>query len=125
MVEVGRRDDSWELEAGIVRPYLFTRGRTRPSPTVALPVEAMLTSTALARATATTLPPEQRRIVECCVTARSVAELATEIRAPITVARVLVADLYTAGLLDVHDVAGAAADVALLTRLITRVRAIA
>lgn len=125
MAEVGRRDDAWELEAGIVRPYLFTGGRTRPSPTVALPVEAMLTSTAVARATAAMLPPEQRRIVESCVTARSVAELAAEIRAPITVARVLVADLYTAGLLDVHDVAGTSADLTLLTRLITRVRAIA
>ncbi|MGH9259401.1 MAG: ATP-binding protein, partial [Acidimicrobiales bacterium] len=30
-------DDAWELDAGIVRPYLFTRGRTRPARTAVLP----------------------------------------------------------------------------------------
>ena len=118
-------DDAWELEAGIVRPYLFTKGRTQPSRAVDLPVEAMLTSTALARATAGTLPAEQRRIVACCATARSVAELAVAICAPITVTRVLVADLYTVGMIDVHKVIGTTADVALLHRLIERVKAIA
>ena len=122
-----RFDDAWELEAGIVRPYLFTKGRTQPSRGVHLPVEAMLTSTELARATSGSLPAEQRRIVACCATARSVAELAVEISAPITVTRVLVADLYTAGMIDVHRVIDpvAAVDVALLHRLIDRVKAIA
>jgi len=125
MPDRGGLDDAWELEAGIVRPYLFTKGRTQPSRSVALPVEAMLTSTPLARATAATLPAEQRRIVECCATARSVAELAVAISAPITVTRVLVADLYTVGMIDVHDVADPTPDVALLHRLIERVKAIA
>ena len=85
----------------------------------------MLTSTPLARATASSLPAEQRRIVECCGTARSVAELAVAICAPITVTRVLVADLYTVGMIDVHEVVETTADVALLHRLIERVKAIA
>ena len=70
-------------------------------------------------------PRRQRRIVECCVTARSVAELAVEIRAPITVTRVLVADLFTVGMIDGHEVADASADVALLHRLIERVKTLA
>ena len=120
-------DDAWELEAGIVRPYLFTKGRTEPSRGVDLPVEAMLTSTELARVTAAALPPEQRRIVACCASPRSVAELAVDISAPLTVTRVLVADLYTAGMIDVHRVVDplAEVDLTLLHRLIDRVKAIA
>jgi hypothetical protein len=125
MADHGGHDDAWELEAGIVRPYLFTKGRTQPPPSVDLPVEAVLTSTALARATAGSLPAEQRRIVECCATPRSVAELAAAISAPITVTRVLVADLYTSGMIDVHAVVERKADVALLNRLIERVKSIA
>jgi len=127
MPDTAGYDDAWELEAGIVRPYLFTKGRTEPSRTVDLPLEAMLTSTALARRTSATLPAEQRRIVECCATARSVAELAVEICAPVTVTRVLVADLYTVGMIDVHEVADprVSVDIALLHRLIDRVKAIA
>jgi hypothetical protein len=117
-------DDSWELEAGIVRPYLFTRGRTRPSRLTALPIEAMLTATALARATAATLPGEQRRIVELCATPQSVAEVAAAMRTPFGVVRVLVSDLYTAGLVDVHHVDNPADDIALLQRLITKVAAL-
>jgi Protein of unknown function (DUF742) len=42
------------------------------------------------------------------------------------VVRVLVSDLYTSGMIDVHDTAGdAAQDITLLHRLIDRVRAIA
>jgi Protein of unknown function (DUF742) len=122
-------DDAWELDAGIVRPYLFTRGRTRPSRSSTLPVEAMLTATALARLTAGTLPGEQRRIVEQCATPQSVAEVAVAMRTPLGVVRVLVSDLYTAGLLDVHDTHEATADpaddIALLQRLITKVAALA
>ena len=85
----------------------------------------MLTSTPLARATAATLPAEQRRIIECCRSARAVAELAVEVRAPLTVVRVLVSDLYTVGLLDVHRTTSPGDDLALLQRLIDRVKAIA
>ncbi len=118
-------DDAWELEAGIVRPYLFTGGRTRPTRASALPVEAMLTSTALARATSSTLPGEQRQIVERCAAPHSVAEMASALSTPLGVVRVLVTDLYTAGLIDVHEAHDSTDDIALLQRLITRVKAIA
>jgi Protein of unknown function (DUF742) len=118
-------DDAWELDAGIVRPYLFTRGRTLPARAAPLPVEAMVSATALARATARTLPGELRRIIELCGTPQSVAEIAARTRTPLGVVRVLVADLYTAGFVDVHQAADPAGDVALLQRLITKVAAIA
>jgi hypothetical protein len=125
MVDVFAADDGWELDAGIVRPYLLTRGRTRPLRSVTLPVEAMLTSTALARATASTLPGEQRRIVDVCGAPHSVAELAVAVRTPLGVVRVLVADLVTVGMIDVHEVDDPADDIVLLHRLITRIEAIA
>jgi hypothetical protein len=121
----GPIDDEWELDAGIVRPYLFTQGRTKPTSSVDLPVEAMVSSTPLARATSSTLPAEQRRIIDCCGSARSVAELAAEVRAPLTVVRVLVADLYTIGMLDVHRATDVADDIGMLQRMIERVKAIA
>lgn len=118
-------DDAWELDARIVRPYLFTGGRTRPSRATTLPVEAMLSSTPLARATSSTLPAEQRRIVERCTTPQSLAEVTTGLGAPLGVVRVLVADLYTTGLIDVHEAHDPRDDILLLRRLITRIEAIA
>ncbi|HKA82566.1 MAG TPA: DUF742 domain-containing protein [Acidimicrobiales bacterium] len=117
-------DDALEAEAGIVRPYLFTHRGTRPT-LGSLAVEAMLTATSLGRATAATLPTEQRRIIDECRVARSVAELAATLHAPLGVVRVLVADLVANGLVDVHAPAGQADDVGLLNRLIARVEAIA
>jgi DNA-directed RNA polymerase specialized sigma24 family protein len=124
MVERTPPDDAWEVEAGIVRPYLFTQGRTRPALS-SLAVEAMVTTTSLGRATSTTLPAEQRRIVVECRAARSVAELAAALRTPLGVVRVLIADLVATGLVDVHDTANPADDIDLLNRLIARVKAIA
>ena len=124
MVEGTPPDDAWEVEAGIVRPYLFTGGRTRPA-LGSLAVEAMVTATSLGRATSTTLPAEQRRIVDECRAARSVAELAAALRTPLGVVRVLIADLVATGLVDVQDTANPADDIDLLNRLIARVKAIA
>jgi hypothetical protein len=122
-------DDAWELDAGIVRPYLFTRGRTRPAQAAPLRIETLLSATDLARTTARTLPGEQRRIVELCDTPRSVAEVAAATRTPLGVVRVLVGDLYTAGFVDLHDTRDPAndpaRDVALLRRMITRVATLA
>jgi Protein of unknown function (DUF742) len=98
-------DDAWEVAAGIVRPYLFTQGRTRPA--------------------LGSLPVEQRRIVAECRAARSVAELAATLNAPLGVVRVLVADLVATGMIDVHAPSNQADDIDLLNRLIARVKAIA
>ena len=122
--EPGAPDASWEVEAGVVRPYLFTRGRTR-SAGRQLAIETMVAATAMGRDKASCLPPEQRGIVELCAHPQSVAELGARVSAPLGVLRVLVADLADDGLVDVHEPeADLAADVQLLERLIARVRAI-
>ena len=111
-------DDAWEVAAGVVRPYLFTQGRTRPTSRM-LAVETMLSATKRGAIAAADLPPEQRRIVELCREPLSVAE-------PLGVIRVLVADLAKDDLLEVMEGNddGLAADVHLLQRLIARVKAI-
>jgi hypothetical protein len=117
-------DDAWEVEAGVVRPYVFTQGRTRPA-SQSLAVEAMVCATAVGRQRQAELPPEQRSIVSLCEDAQSVAEIAASLRAPLGVVRVLVADLTDTGLLEIFEAATElAADVHLLQRLIARIKAI-
>ena len=118
-------DDDWEVEAGVVRPYLFTNGRTRPDNHL-LAVEAMVSATDKGGAAAVELTPEQRLIVELCSSgAQSVAEIAALLSMPLGVVRVLVADLAQDHLLEVFEGAvDLAADVELLQRLIARVKAI-
>lgn len=118
-------DNDWEVEAGVVRPYLFTNGRTRPEHQL-LAVEAMVTATDKGGAATVELAPEQRCIVELCLpSAQSVAEIAAHLSMPLGVVRVLVADLAEDHLLEVFEgAADLAADVELLQRLIARVRAI-
>jgi hypothetical protein len=118
-------DDSWELAAGVVRPYLFTLGRTRPAPGRDLPVEAMVTTTPWGRDRAGDLPPERRAVVELCSHPLSIAEVASRLSAPLGVIRVLVGDLADDALVEADDTrTDLAADVQLLQRLIARVRAI-
>jgi uncharacterized protein DUF742 len=117
-------DDAWEVEAGVVRPYVFTQGRTRTE-SQTLAVETMVCSTATGRQQQVVLPPEQRSIVSLCESTQSVAEIAAKLRTPLGVVRVLVTDLTDTGLLEVFEGATElAADVELLQRLIARVKAI-
>jgi hypothetical protein len=118
-------DDAWEVAAGVVRPYLFTQGRTRPTSRM-LAVETMLSATEKGAIVAPDLAPELRRIVELCREPLSVAEVAARLATPLGVVRVLVADLADGDLLEVMegDDEGLAADVHLLQRLIARVKAI-
>lgn len=117
-------DDDWEVEAGVVRPYLFTNGRTRPENHLPA-VEAMVTATDKGGAATMELAPERRRIVELCLPGtRSVAEIAAHLSMPLGVVRVLVADLAEDHLLEVFEGAvDLAADVELLQRLIARLKA--
>ena len=105
----------------VVRPYVMTGGRTRPVGET-LPIESMVVA-------ADPAPPqhlvfEQAAIVQSCTgVARSVAELSAELRVPLGVARVLVADLRQMGQVRVREGIEAPADDAhVLERLITRVR---
>ena len=88
-------------EPRLVPVYALTEGRTR-SVGHDLPWEAMITSTSAGVSMLPRLPPEQARIVELCRLAHSVAEIAAQVGVPLGVARVLLSDLSSAGLLTVH-----------------------
>jgi hypothetical protein len=100
-----------------VRPYALTGGRTRPA--TELPLEALVTA---APGTAAThrLSPEKQRIISLSQEPISVAEISAHLPAPLGVARVLVGDLLTDGLLDLTAAAVPTTrpDVALLERVL-------
>jgi hypothetical protein len=85
----------------VVPVYALTRGRTRVQG-VELPWEAIVTTTHAGVASLPRLRFEQARIVDFCQWPVSVAEIASELGVPLGVARVLVADLTSDGLVGVN-----------------------
>ena len=82
-------DSATEAEP-IVRPFIVTGGRTRPTDE-RLRVETLVT--ALPSALSAPLSFERRHIVEICQRPLSIAEIANSLAAPIGVVRVIIADL--------------------------------
>lgn len=103
----------------VIRPFLLTGGRTRPVQD-GLRVEALVQ--AQPPALAAPLRFEARRIVEVCQRPTSVAELAANLRLPLGVTRVLVADLVADGSLDL--VKQEELSIELIERIRDRVRAL-
>lgn len=105
--------------AALARPYAWTDGRTTPS--IDLAVEARVRTTQAGRA----LPPRraspQWAVVDLCRTPRSVAEVAAHLSVPLGVARVLVADLLSEGLVVVQATVTADTGVTQRRELIERV----
>jgi hypothetical protein len=89
----------------VVPVYALTGGRTR-SHGEDLQLETLVTGTDEGRAALPRLRFEQARIIELCRSPQSVVEVASELRIPLGVARVLVSDLHADGLLSVHIVPG-------------------
>lgn len=83
-----------------VRPFIVTRGRTRPLHD-GLRIETLVE----ARPAALSAPLhfEQRQIVELAQRPVSVAEVAARLGVPLGVARVLIADLYTGKYISLHE----------------------
>jgi hypothetical protein len=110
----------------VVRPYVLTGGRTRPTgPTLALDTTIRTTVTdTITRARPDV--PEAARIVELCQTPTSLAELAGRLNLPVGVVRVLVGDLAAARTVTVDPPTppGVATDVALLEKLLDGIRAL-
>jgi hypothetical protein len=106
--------------SSFVRPYVFTRGRTRPQ--FELPVEALV-SAVRNDAARSAMGGEHEAVVALCREPRSVAELAALLSVPLGVARVLVGDLAAAGAVAVHRTAGGAGpDHALMQRVLSGLR---
>lgn len=105
------------------RPYFVTSGRTRT--TRPLGIEALAERTEKGEHELADLQFEQYDIAQLCSRAISVAEIAARADMPLGVARVLVADMASGGLLHIHDVPERIADdISLIQRLIHGVRAL-
>jgi hypothetical protein len=110
-------------DAAIVRPYSWTRGRTR-SP-VELRIEALVTTTERGDDREAVTQAEHRSVAELCREPRSVAEVATLLGVPLGVAKVLLGDMANLGLVVVHKTATGGANKAhllLMERVLSGLR---
>jgi Protein of unknown function (DUF742) len=94
----GHQEDDDEF---LVRPYTVTRGRTAPR--YQLEIEAMVTASHYDAGDVSRLSPECQAILDFCRDWRSVAEVSAVLRLPLGVARVLITDLATEGLVRIHQ----------------------
>ncbi|GGJ92807.1 hypothetical protein GCM10010123_23380 [Pilimelia anulata] len=94
-------DDRGEPTGALVRPYAVTRGRTRPRLEIAL--EALVETTSRGR-DGGGRGGEHRVIASLCEgRVQSLAEVAAQLRLPLGVARVLIADMAAEGLVAVYE----------------------
>ncbi|MGH3765809.1 MAG: DUF742 domain-containing protein [Pseudonocardiaceae bacterium] len=102
-----------------VRPYTWTRGRTRPVQDLAL--ETLVSTSDKGRDLTSICSAEHAAIAELCTDIRSVAEVAALLGLPLGVARVLLADMIDADLVHAHGNSlgwGSAPDLSLLERVL-------
>ncbi|GAB3458151.1 DUF742 domain-containing protein [Actinophytocola sediminis] len=90
------RDSWYDDEAGpLVRPYTVTRGRTH-SARLDLNLITLVVTAAYEN---TSMDPEYTDIMRLCHYPLSIAEISAKLRLPITVIKILVADLIEQGYL--------------------------
>jgi hypothetical protein len=110
-------------DAAMVRPYAWTRGRTRS--TFELRVETMVSTSDRAADATAFAESEHREIGVLCREPRSVAEVATLFGVPLGVAKVLLGDMAQLGLVTVHKTASGGANKAhlvLMERVLSGLR---
>lgn len=113
-----------EFSGPLVRPYAWTGGRTSSHHDLRLETLVSLEEDGVAIAMRESTA-EQRSIVEVCATRpRSVAEVSALLTVPLGVARVVLGDLISMGVVAVHDNAAAPGgpDLALLERVLAGLR---
>jgi hypothetical protein len=109
--------------AAAVRPYAWTRGRTKSG--LDLAIEALVSTSQRARDQMGLLQVEHRAVAELCEQTRSVAEVAALLSIPLGVARVVLGDMVGLNLVTVHQTAssaGSAPDLALMERVLSGLR---
>jgi hypothetical protein len=109
--------------ASAVRPYTWTRGRTRSG--FDLAIETLVSTSRRGREQMNILQVEHRAVAELCEQARSVAEVAALMSLPLGVARVLLGDMAGLGIVTVHQTASSAGnmpDLALMERVLSGLR---
>jgi hypothetical protein len=102
-----------------VRPYAWTRGRTRSG--TELQLETLVSTSPRGRDELGLLAFEHRAVAELCEDVRSVAEVAALLSVPLGVAKVLVGDMAGLGLVVVHQTGASSGDVPDLLALMERV----
>jgi len=110
-------------DAAIVRPYAWTRGRTKAA--MDLRIEALVTTSELGEDIQALSQTEHRSVAELCTEPRSVAEVATLLHVPLGVAKVLLGDMANLGLVIVHKTATGGANKAhlmLMERVLSGLR---
>ncbi len=110
-------------DAAIVRPYSWTKGRTKS--TVDLRIEALVTTSERGDDINGMAQAEHRSVAELCREPRSVAEIATGLAVPLGVAKVLIGDMAELGLVIVHKTATGGANKAhlmLMERVLSGLR---
>ncbi|GGU25122.1 DUF742 domain-containing protein [Lentzea flava] len=112
---------SIESSASIVRAYAWTGGRTTSD--VHLEIETLVSVNEFS---ATAIRPEHQDVLALCHSPRSVAEIAALRGLPLGVTKVLLGDMASHGLIDVHRTAssygGDRPDGALLERVLAGLR---
>ena len=108
----------------IVRPYAWTGGRTETA--YDLPIEALISTN---RTTLQRLGPrltvDHRAVTELCLMTRSVAEVAALLSMPLGVARIVLGDMASMGMVIVHRTdtsAGFEPDLAMMERVLIGLR---
>ena len=118
----GRRHDDAGA-ASAVRPYTWTRGRTKSG--FDLAIETLVSTSRRGREQMAMLQVEHRAVAELCEQTRSVAEVAALLSLPLGVARVVLGDMAGLGVVTVHQTAssaGNAPDLALMERVLSGLR---
>jgi len=109
--------------AAAVRPYAWTRGRTKA--TFDLAIETLVSTSQQGRDQLGLLQMEHRSVADLCDQPRSVAEIAALLSVPLGVARVLLGDMAGLGVVTVHQTATGAGnepDLALMERVLSGLR---
>jgi hypothetical protein len=116
-------DEDLVADAAMVRPYAWTRGRTKS--TVDLRIETMVSTSEHGENIEALTQTEHRAVAGLCGEPRSVAEVATLMAVPLGVAKVLLGDMAGLGLVIVHKTATGGANKAhlmLMERVLSGLR---
>jgi hypothetical protein len=87
-------------EAAMVRPYAWTRGRTKAN--YDLKLETLISTTDLGQDETLLQQLEHREVSSLCRYPLSVAEVAAKLSIPLGVARVILSDMAELGLISIH-----------------------